>query len=176
MSGYGARTARSALSTFLQGADGLNAQLAIKRTEIGSPGDANVLDVRTFADYAHKPKAGGAFPLLSIFASGGDDESDPNSRIYSHSFALTLVVLHKMHGGNLDETFAAVDDYIDAMRDLFDRRDPSSYGSILGDDVAAGRVLEARLGAYVVRADPTINQPNVAVQWPRVTVTMIEDF
>lgn len=177
MSGYGTRAARTALSTFWTGADGFNAQLALKRATLTGAQAANVIDVATYNWHAHQPHAKAAFPYFSAFNIGGSDEFEQaGSRLYEIRFSLTLLVLNKMHGGNVAETLAALDDYADAARDLVDRRTPTSVGSILGDDTVAGRVLEFRLGPYEVVADPSVGQPHAGVRWPSANVIMTEDY
>lgn len=176
MSGYGARASRTSLSTFMEGADGYDAQLAIKRAELTAAQAARVGDVGTYNWLAHRPQQGQAFPLFSGFLTGGGDETQANSRIFPYYFALTLTLLIKQHGGTAELALEALADYRDAMYDLVDRRNAGSVGSILGDDHVPGRVLEFRLGSWETVSDPGVSQPNIGLHWPRATLFMIEDY
>ena len=161
MATFTERAVDAMMAMLTDGSTGLNAStLPALRTAL-SITTADLPDIQTFEAWYHRAEQANAFPYVSAVVAGTTGEREANSRFYTVSFDLGLVVLDQDIAGNEVAVMTAAWRYGDAIKTLFQRRvGAGSQGWTLGN---ASGIIRATVTAQQVGADPDLAVPNVAL-------------
>jgi len=163
-----------ALYAFLtDGSTGLNAEtLAAMRSDL-SITTAELPDIAIVERWYHRASQATSFPYLSIVISSSSAEQEPNSRFYSTTFTMGLVVLDAGIAGDEVDVVTALWRYGDALKTLFQRRTPRGrQGWTLNN---ASGIIRASVAGQIPGSDPSITAPNVALM-TEVTIVTSEEY
>lgn len=140
---------------------GLNADtLPALRSSLGI-GIGDLPKIQRFEAWYHRAEQSNLFPYVSVVVAGTTGEREANSRFYTVSFDLGMVVLDKDILGNEVDVMTAAWRYGDAIKTLFQRRTGAgAQGWTLGN---APGIIRATVTAQQVGADPGLAVPNVAL-------------
>ena len=161
MATFTERAVDAVTALLTDGSNGLNAStLPTLRTAL-SITTAELPDIGTVEKWYHRAEQANAFPYLSVVVNSTTGESEPNSRFYTVTFDLGLVVLDQDIAGNEVDVLTAGWRYGDAIKTLFQRRTGAGgQGWTLGN---ASGIIRATVTAQQVGADPGLAAPNVAL-------------
>jgi hypothetical protein len=161
MATFTERAVDAMMAMLTDGATGLNAvTLPTLRASLGIT-TAELPDIQTVEAWYHRAEQANAFPYASVVVAGTTGEREPNSRFYTVSFDLGLVVLDQDIAGNEVDVMVAAWRYGDAIKTIFQRRvGAGSQGWTLG---TASGIIRATVTGQQVGADPGLAVPNVAL-------------
>lgn len=155
------------------GSTGLNAEtLPAMRTAL-SVGTDVLPNIGQIEKWYHRGPQATAFPYLSIVVNTTTGETELNSRLYSVSFDLGLVVLGQNIAGNEVAVMTAAWRYGDAIKTIMQRRTPMGKEGWTLD--GSTRIVRATVESQIPGSDPTIAADNVALL-TTVSVLTAEEY